>query len=80
MRGYIETMEEAERIPCLVLKRIEAAFREARDVWGDSSYLFKTYRNHPGEAWGGAGAAVWLGRTVGYRLDDCGIESFLYFH
>lgn len=75
LRGYIETLDEADRIPCAVLKRIEQLFAMAGERDGHF-YCFKTYSKHPGQAWGGDRAGVWLGRTIGYRLDECGIDSY----
>ncbi len=74
-RGYIETVEEADNIPCEILKELERMFAEAGEQMG-SLYLFKTYVTKPGEAWGGFGGRQWLGYTVGYRLDECGINSY----
>lgn len=74
-RGYIETLDEANRIPCEVLKEIAQIFQSAGERDG-KFYLFKTYRRHPGEAWGGCRAILYLGNGLGYRLDECGIHSY----
>jgi hypothetical protein len=74
-RGYFETLSEANRVPCRVLKQIEQLFRETPEQLG-SLYLFKTHVKHPGEAWAGFGARVWLGHQIGFRLDECEIDSF----
>jgi hypothetical protein len=74
-RGYIETVAEANAVPCRVLRAIHDIFSEYNESRGPGSsyYLFSTDTRYPGEAWGGYGALVWLGYEIGHRLGECGI-------
>lgn len=71
-RGYIESPEEAKRIPCRVLWYIEQLFSDYNDSFGPGHSYFYLHWDpaYPGEAWGGSGA--WLG-YIGHRLEECGI-------